>query len=107
MESAIDYLEIEATLASRSLVLLYCSQPSCSVCKSLLSKVEDLMKGYSKVSCLYVDLNEITEFAGQHTVFSMPTVLFFADGKEQFRLVRAFGLNELKEKIYRIYKHFK
>lgn len=106
MEAAIDYLEIEATLASRSLVLLYCSQPSCSVCKSLLPKVEELMKKYSKVSCLYIDLSEITEFAGQHTVFSMPSVLLFVEGKEQFRLERAFGLNELKEKIDRIYKHF-
>ncbi len=107
MDSAVDYLEIDAILASKSLVLLYCSQPDCNVCKSLLPKVEDLMKKYSKVTSLYVDLSEIQDFAGQHTVFSIPTILFFADGKEQFRLVRTFGLNELDEKVERIYKHFK
>jgi thioredoxin-like negative regulator of GroEL len=104
METAADYLEIDATLVSSPMALLYCSQPSCNVCKSLLPKVEELLKGYKKVSSLYVDLDEIQEFAGQHTVFSMPTVLFFAEGKEQFRLVRAFGINELKEKIDKIYK---
>lgn len=106
METATDYLEIDATLASHSLVLLYCSQPKCSVCQSLLPKVESLLKKYKKVSSLYVNLEDIQEFAGQHTVFNMPTVLFFADGKEQFRLVRAFGLNELEEKIEKIYKFF-
>jgi len=106
METAADYLEIDATIATSSLVLLYCSQPSCNVCKSLLPKVEKLLEEFPKVSSLYVNLEDITEFAGQHTVFNMPTVLFFADGKEQFRLVRAFGINELEEKISRIYKHF-
>lgn len=106
METAADYLEIDAVLASSPLVLLYCSQPECNVCKSLLPKVEELLKDYKKVISLYVDLNEIQEFAGQHTVFNMPTVLFFAEGKEQFRLVRAFGINELKEKIEKIYKFF-
>ncbi len=106
METAADYLEIEASLASKSLVLLYCSQPACNVCKSLLPKVEDMMKEYPKASSLYVDLEDIQDFAGRHTVFSIPTILFFAEGKEQFRLVRTFGLNELSEKIDRIYKHF-
>jgi len=106
METAADYLEIDAILASQSLVLLYCSQLSCNVCKSLLPKVEGLLKLYPKVSSLYVDLDEIQDFAGQHTVFSIPSVLFFADGKEQFRLVRTFGLNELEEKIEKIYKYF-
>jgi len=106
METAADYLEIDATLASHPLILLYCSQPKCSVCQSLLPKVEDLLKKYQKVDALYVNLEDIPEFAGQHTVFNMPTVLFFADGKEQFRLVRAFGMNELEEKIEKIYKFF-
>ena len=106
METASDYLEIDATLASHPLVLLYCSQPKCSVCQSLLPKVEGILKKYKKAEALYVNLEDIPEFAGQHTVFNMPTVLFFADGKEQFRLVRAFGLNELEEKIEKIYKFF-
>lgn len=106
METAADYLEIDAVLASSSLVLLYCSQPDCNVCKSLLPKVEELLKDYKNITSLYVDLSEIQEFAGQHTVFNIPTVLFFAEGKEQFRLVRAFGINELKEKIDKIYRFF-
>jgi len=106
METAADYLEIDATLASQSLVLFYCSQPACNVCKSLLPKVEELLKKYPKATSLYVNLDEIQDFAGQHTVFSIPAILFFADGKEQFRLVRTFGLNELEEKIEKIYKHF-
>lgn len=106
METAADYLEIDATLASSPMVLLYCSQPGCNICKSLLPKVEELLKKFPKVNSLYVDLEEIQEFAGQHTVFNMPTVLFFAEGKEQFRLVRAFGINELEDKMERLYKHF-
>lgn len=106
METAADFLETEAVLASHDLVLFYCSQPECNVCKSLLPKVEELLKKYPKVEAMYVNLEDIQEFAGQYTVFNMPTVLFFAEGKEQFRLVRAFGTNELEEKIERIYKFF-
>jgi len=106
METAADYLEIDAVLASRDLVLLYCSQPACSVCKSLLPKVESLLSKYSKISTLYVNLDDIPDFAGQNTVFSIPAILFFVEGKEQFRMVRTFGLNELEEKIEKIYKHY-
>lgn len=100
------YDEVEKHIASGSLVFLYLSQPQCSVCLTLLPKVEDLLATYPNITFLYVNTEEIPLAAGQLSVFSIPTVMLFADGREYFKLVRTFGLQEIQNKIDRIYAHF-
>ncbi|MBT5424934.1 MAG: thioredoxin family protein [Bacteroidetes bacterium] len=106
MKTVSKYEDLSALIAVEDLVFVYLSQPACSVCQTLLPKVEDLMKDYPLVKSWYLNTADVPEAAGQLSVFTIPTVLFFVQGKEQFRLVRAFGLQEISEKIDRIYAHF-
>ena len=101
-----DYPHLGETLKSSPLVFAYVSQPQCNVCKSLLPKVEELLTDYPKIQPVYLDTQLVPEAAGQLSVFSIPTVILFVDGKEYFRLVRTFGLGEIRDKIDRIYAHF-
>ena len=52
---------------------------------------------------IYVDTVANPEAAGQHSVFTIPTVLVFFQGREQFRFARNIGLNQLEEAIARPY----
>jgi thioredoxin-like negative regulator of GroEL len=101
-----DYPEFEKMVEDNELVLAYISQPQCSVCVSLLPKVENLMVGYPKIKLVYIDARAVPSAAGQLSVFTIPTVLMFVQGKEYFRLVRTFGITEIEERIEKIYAHF-
>ncbi len=98
--------EITEAIIAKDLVFLYLSQPQCSVCVSLLPKVEELLQDYPLVESLYINTAEIPAVSGEFSVFTIPTVMLFVQGKEQFRLARTFGLTEIKEKLDRVYAHF-
>ncbi len=100
------YSVLEKEIQNKDLVFLYISQPQCSVCQSLLPKVEELLKEYPAINSYYLNTQEIPVAAGQLSVFSIPTCLLFVQGKEHFRLVRTFGLQEISNRIDKIYEHF-
>ncbi|MCK5821351.1 MAG: thioredoxin family protein [Bacteroidales bacterium] len=106
METIHEYPALEKAINEKELVFIYISQPQCSVCKSLLPKVEELMEDYPRITNYYLDTLEVPIAAGQLSVFSIPTVILFVQGKEHFRLVRTFGLREINDKIAKIYQHF-
>lgn len=96
--------EFEEVLNSNSLLLCYYSFEDCSVCKVLKPKVLDVISDeYPKTNFLYVDIKKHPELAAQNQVFTVPTILFYVDGREHFRLGRNFGLDELRYKIEKIY----
>lgn len=86
-------------------VCFYLSTPECNVCKVLKPKViEMLEKDFPKIDFHYVDLNEAKEIAGQLSVFTVPTILVFFDGKEMIRASRNIHIDELREQINRYYQ---
>jgi thioredoxin-like negative regulator of GroEL len=65
------------------------------VCKVLLPKVKNLRSDFPDTQFVYVNTEKITEAAGQHLVFAVPTILIFNEGKEVTRFSRHFGLDDL------------
>jgi thiol-disulfide isomerase/thioredoxin len=106
MEKVVSLEGLLEVIQQEDLVFIYVSQPACSVCQTLLPKVEELLKEYPLVRQQYLNSVEVPEAAGQLSVFTIPTVLLFVQGKESFRLVRTFGLREISDKLDRIYPHF-
>ncbi|MEJ5183621.1 MAG: thioredoxin family protein, partial [Rectinemataceae bacterium] len=51
----------------------------------------------------YIDIEALPEARGQLSVFSVPAVLVYFDGKELIREARNFGIMELGAKIERYY----
>lgn len=86
-------------------VCFYLSTPECNVCKVLKPKVIELIKNeFPLMQFHYVDLNEAKEIAGQLSVFTVPTILIFFDGKEIIRASRNIHIDELREQINRYYQ---
>jgi len=86
-------------------VCFYLSTPECNVCKILKPKViEMIQKDFPQIQFYYVNLNESKEISGQLSVFSVPTILIYFDGKESIRISRNIHLEELKKQIERYYK---
>ena len=83
-------------------VLAYFSTPQCNVCKVLRPKLMTLIKQYyPDIICFYVDSTKLPEVSGQYSVFAVPTVLLFIDGKEFARKSRNFSPMQLIQEIQR------
>lgn len=107
MNNTIRLEEIYEYLKSHKFVLTYFSTDNCNVCKVLKPKVKDLIENeFPKVIFLYVNINESKELAAQLSIFAVPTIILFIDGKEHIRKSRFINLEELKSEIDRIYKFY-
>ena len=86
-------------------VCFYLSTPECNVCKVLKPKVIEMLKSdFPQIRFYYIDLNEAKEISGQLSVFSVPTILVYFEGKETIRVSRNVHPEELREQIDRYYK---
>ena len=99
-----DLDEFETQKASNILMLVYFSHENCNVCKVLKPKVEEYVKEFfQRLGLFYIDTVKQPELAGQNSVFTVPTIILYTDGKESQRFSRNFGLDELMEKLDRFY----
>lgn len=90
---------------SNKAVCFYLSTPECNVCKVLKPKVTEMLEvDFPSIFFCYVDLNEAKEISGQLSIFSVPTILVYFEGKETIRASRNVHLDELREQIDRYYK---
>lgn len=97
--------QIDTFIQEHKLTLLYFSQPNCSVCHGLLPQVQNLMKAYPEVYLGEINTLELEAVAGRFSIFTVPVILLFVNGKEYMREARIVHLELFDEKINKIYKN--
>jgi len=96
--------ELQELISEKRGLVLYFSNDMCSVCRVLKPKVEDLLADqFPEMGIRYIDTDKSPRLSGQYSVFTIPTILIFFDGKEQARLSRNISLHQLTETIERPY----
>ena len=96
---------IEDTLKTHPAVMLYFSAPTCNVCHALKPKLfEAVTQQFERFEILSVDLSETPEIASHFSVFAIPTVVVFLDGREFLRKSRHMSVGEVVEAIRRPYE---
>jgi hypothetical protein len=63
------------------------------------------MTHYPEIKLGHVNADQVEAIAGEFSVFTVPVLLFFVEGKEYVREARIVQLQLLDEKINKIYKH--
>lgn len=94
--------DFKETVSQKPMYVAYFSTPQCNVCKVLRPKVEELVEQYENIGFVYLNTVEKPEIAGQFTVFSVPTVIIFAEGREYKRLSRSFSIDEIQDYFERL-----
>lgn len=85
-------------------VILLFGSKNCSVCSSMRQKIEEFVVAkFPNLKYQYIDTEKETEKAASDSVFAIPVLIVKIEGKEYIRLVRNFSINELIEKIERVY----
>lgn len=96
--------EFNSFVSSNKAAVVYFSTPQCNVCKVLKPKlIEMLAQNFPLMNFAYVNCEEAKELAAQQNIFSVPTILFFFEGKEFIRKARYVNLDELEDELSRIY----
>ncbi len=95
---------IDTLLKEEVGVVLYFSTQACNVCKALKPKIEERFKeNFPDIKMVYIDCEESPEISAGYSVFSVPTILVFLQGKEFARESRNVSVDILVEKIRRPY----
>ncbi|MBU0709552.1 MAG: thioredoxin [Candidatus Omnitrophica bacterium] len=72
----------------------------CSPCKMIAPLLEELAKEYSKkIKIGKVDVEASPKTATAYAVMSVPTIIFFKDGKIMEQVVGVLSMSGLKRKI--------
>jgi thioredoxin 1 len=97
--------EADKILQNEMATIIYFTSPKCNVCKSLKPKVMELMKEeYPQMGRYFVDASVSEELSAKFTVFAVPTILVFLEGREFARESRNMSPMGLVEKIRRPYE---
>jgi len=94
--------EANSFIEQNPLAFLFISRTDCGVCHALLPQVEKLLESDHRIALGSIDAEEVKEIAGRFSVFSVPALLFFVEGKEYFREAGIVHMDLLKEKIGKI-----
>lgn len=97
---------LEQKIANTPLLISYFSYPACNVCKVIRPKIEELLKNYPKVHFEYINTEEERMVAGQNSVFAVPTIILFNQGKELKRWSRNFSISDVESELDRIYQFY-
>lgn len=95
--------DVDAHITGHTLSFLYISQPNCSVCVGLEPQIIDMMQKYPDIQTGYISTQTLPEIAGHLSIFTVPVLLFFVQGKEYIREARIVHTKALDNKIARLY----
>lgn len=98
-------IEIDTFLEEQQLAFLFISRPNCGICQALLPQVKEVMQDYPEIKLGYINADNVEEVAGRFSIFTIPVLLLFLEGKEYVREARIVHMDLFKEKIDKIYKN--
>lgn len=103
MDKIISISEIEKLIKDNTMLLIYFSGNYCGVCQAVKPKVEELIKNYPNIKLIEINTTKSNEISAHFSIFSIPSVIFYIEGKEVFRKSRYFSIYELEEFISKYY----
>ncbi|MDA3958893.1 co-chaperone YbbN [Oceanispirochaeta sp.] len=96
--------EIQDLMSSEGFHLFYLSRPACGVCSVVKAKVIEMLQSFPEIKSYYINLDLVPEAAGQFSIFTIPGILLYAEGKEIIREARYLSISDLERQISRPYE---
>lgn len=106
--TALDSVEaMQVFVRDNEAAAIYFAGADCGVCQVLEPRVRVLLaESFPRIAFARVATEQAAELAAQQSVFAIPTLIFFFDGRESFRYARNFSLAEVERDVVRPYTMF-
>ena len=76
----------------------------CNVCHALRPQLENMLEShYPDITSAYIDCEASPDICAQHSVFTLPVVQFYIEGKKVTEFARSFSIEQLRQSMYRSY----
>ncbi|MDC7224676.1 MAG: thioredoxin family protein [Spirochaetales bacterium] len=82
--------------------LFYFTHPECGVCHDVMPRVEELLGRHSLWEGYHVDLADDPRIGGQFSVFTVPALLVYREGREVFREARFIVIDLIEPQLERL-----
>lgn len=84
----------EFKFSQKPFVMLFQTE-SCGVCPAIEPRLKDLLEDYG-LSYIAIDAGKYPEIAGQHQVFTVPTILVWSENREILRESRFINFSKIE-----------
>ncbi|QEN04182.1 thioredoxin [Thiospirochaeta perfilievii] len=96
--------ELDGAIKENQFVLVYLSKTNCGVCKALKPKIKMIADKYPNLNQYYINLDNDETIIGQYSLFTIPGLLVFVEGRESIREARYMSMDDIDSRIGRISK---
>ena len=101
MEVLKQELELEQTIRAGGLLLVQFGAETCAPCLAIREKIEMWRTEHQKIRYLYVSTEQFPALCAQESVFSVPTIFVYAEGRLTLRESGYFSLENLLQQVER------
>jgi len=99
--------EIEQQIKNNDAVILYFSGDNCGVCTALKPKIQSSFENnFPKIKQVFINASEFPDVAAHYSIFTIPSILVYFDGKETKRESRHISVDQLIHSTQRTYNLF-
>ena len=94
--------EVARFIKEKPLAFVYISRGNCGICHVIQPQVQEMLKEFPMIQPIQVSADDVPEVASQFTVFTVPALLLFVEGKEMTREARFVVMDDLYGKFQRV-----
>lgn len=94
--------EVKSVVEENDLAFVFLYGEHCSVCHGVLPQVKPIVEKYEQIATVQADVEQIPELSGEYTVFTVPVILLFFNGKEVMRMARFIEMDKLSHQLKKI-----
>ncbi|MBN2796135.1 MAG: thioredoxin family protein [Clostridia bacterium] len=104
MKNSTSLEEVQSIIQDNEMVLTYFTTTDCNLCKDLFPKIEKMLEEFPQVIGVRSEIDSNLEFVGAYSVYTVPTIILFVQGKETIRRSRQIGIGEFSDAMSRYYQ---
>jgi len=103
MQEITEIEKLEQIKTSGAVFILFGGR-QCNVCHALRPQLENMLQShYPDVISAYIDCEASADICAQHSVFSLPAVKFYIEGRKVTEFARSFSVEQLRQSMLRSY----
>jgi len=91
-------------IIKQDLVMIIAKTHTCSTCTTINDIIAQNVKYIGELPVYYIYVDDVAEFRGEYTIFSVPTVLIFNEGKEILRESKFINFAKI-DRLIDMFKH--